>query len=417
MAAWSRGSNRKVAVRYAGIGLLAATATVSVDGEFDARVKWHTTAQRLPGSDAQRAATGHSSLLDHGADLRLLMRRNFGSFAVEVDHATTYLVGDSIYFAAAGPTFDQTPTGDERRFVDLTWEVDRGDRHRLLHRFDRFALSYRTSQWAATVGRDAVSWGSGVVFHPMDLFNPFAPTTVDQDYKAGDDLIRIERLFDDGSDLEMLAVARHGEVDGDTSSIAFKYRALAGSSEIDLLAARHYRGKVVGLGLRVPIRGALVRSDLVAVDDGQGWTLSGVVNIDYSFAVAERSVYVFAEYFRNGFGVAALPDDLGLLPAALADRLGRGETFTLMRDYAAVGAQFRWHALVNQNITVIANLRDASKVLQAAVGYDASDALRLQVGLIKPVGGQGDEFGRHGTGDGLTVGGGARGYLRLVYFF
>ena len=410
--------NATVAARCAAIGLFATAATLGFASEFDARVKWHTTAQRLPAGDAQRDATGESRPLDHGADLRLLWRRSFGSVSVEVDHATTYLVGDSIESRAdSGPTFDQTPTGDERRLLDLTWEVDRGDRHRLLHRFDRFALKYRTSRWAVTVGRDAVSWGSGVVFHPMDLFNPFAPTTVDQDYKAGDDLIRIERLFDDGSDLEMLVVARYGDVEDDTASVAFKYRTLMGSSELDLLAARHYGGEAAGLGLRVPIGGALVRSDLVAADDGEGWTLSGVVNVDYSFPVAQSSVYVFAEYFRNGFGVADLPDDLDLLPDALTDRLGRGEAFTLMRDYVAVGAQFRWHALVNQHISVIANLQDASKVVQTAVGYDASDAVRLQVGLIKPMGGRGDEFGRLGVGDGLTVGGGARGYLRLVYFF
>ena len=399
------------------MGLFAMAASLGLAAEFDARVKWHTTAQRLPAGDALRDATGESKPVDHGADLRLLWRRNLGGFTVEVDHATTYLVGDSIESAESGPTFDQTPTGDERRLLDLTWEVDRGDRHRLLHRFDRLALKYRSPQWAVTIGRDAVSWGSGVVFHPMDLFNPFAPTTVDQDYKAGDDLIRIERLFDDGSDLEMLAVARHGEVEDDTASVAFKYRALLGGSELDFLAARHYGGEVLGLGLRVPLGGALVRSDLIAIDDAAGWTLSGVVNVDYSFAVAQSSVYVFAEYFRNGFGVARLPDDLDLLPDDLVDRLGRGETFTLMRDYLAVGAQFRWHALVNQSISVIANLHDASKILQTALGYDVSDAARLQVGVIKAMGNQGDEFGRLGVGDGLTVGGGSRGYVRLVYFF
>ena len=407
----------EVAARPVAIGLFATAATFGHASEFDARVKWHTTTQRLPAGDAQRDATGESKPLDHGADLRLLWRRSFGSVTVEVDHTTTYLVGDSIDAGDSGPTFDQTPTGDERRLLDLTWEVDRGNSHRLLHRFDRLALKYRTPRWAVTVGRDAVSWGSGLVFHPMDLFNPFAPTTVDQDYKAGDDLIRIERLFDNGSDLELLAVARHGEVDDDTASVAFKYRALMGSSELDLLAGRHYGGKVVGLGLRAPIGGALLRSDLIAVDDGAGWTLSGVVNVDYSFPVAQSSVYAFAEYFRNGFGVAGLPDDLDLLPDALTVRLRRGEAFTLMRDYVAVGAQFRWHALVNQNISVIANLHDASKVVLTAVGYDASDAVRLQVGVIKPMGGQGDEFGRLGVGDGLTVGGGARGYFRLVYFF
>ena len=398
--------------------LIALVAASGLATEFDARVKWHSTAQWLPASDAQRDATGESRPLDHGADLRLLWRRNFGPLTVVVDHASTYLVGDSVESATnSGPAYDQTPTGDERRLLDLTWELDEGERHRLLHRFDRMALKYRTPRWAVTVGRDAVSWGSGLVFHPMDLFNPFAPTTVDQDYKAGDDLIRIERLFEGGSDLEVLAVARHGEVAGGTASVAFKYRALVGGNEFDLLAARHYGGSVVGLGLRAPIGGALVRSDLIAVDDADRWSLSGVVNVDYSFPVAQTSVYVFAEFFHNGFGVGRMPDDLDLLPDTLTERLGRGETFMLMRDYLALGAQFRWHALLSQSLTVIANLQDGSKVLQTSIGYDVSDAARLQVGLTKSHGGQGDEFGRLGIGDGLTIGGGSRAFLRLVYFF
>ena len=483
----------KHSTRFAIRALIAFAAANGLAAEFDARVKWHSTTQWRPATDAQRDATGESRPLDHGADLRLLWRRNVGRATLVVDHATTYLMGDTIESAAnSGPTYDQTPTGDERRLLDLTWEVDRGNRHRLLHRFDRLALKYRTPRWAVTVGRDAVSWGSGLVFHPMDLFNPFAPTTVDQDYKAGTDLIRIERLFDDGSDLELLAIARHGEFDADTASVAFKYRALVGASELDVLAARHYGGGVVGLGLRVPIGGALIRSDLVAVDDEVGWTLSGVVNVDYSFPIAQSSVYVFLEYFRNGHGVHRLPDDLGLLPDELTQRLGRGETFTLMRDYLAIGAQFNWHALVSQSLSLIANVRDASKVLQTSIGYDLSDAARLQIGLIKTLGGFGDEFGRLdalrapdvygqvaypttvgervsvldrvasatrldasrsadvqesaangkapgaanssgtpetrtaplqysqdalGIGDGLTIGGGARGFLRVVYFF
>ncbi|MYA17829.1 MAG: hypothetical protein F4Z28_14265, partial [Gammaproteobacteria bacterium] len=153
--------------------LITLVAAAGLATEFDARIKWHSTAQWLPASDM----TGESRPLDHGADIRLLWRQSFSGLTVVVDHASTYLVGDTVGSAAdSGPTFDQTPTGDERRLLDVTWEVDRGDRHRLLHRFDRLALKYRTPRWALTLGRDAVSWGSGLVFHPMDLFNPFAPT-------------------------------------------------------------------------------------------------------------------------------------------------------------------------------------------------------------------------------------------------
>ena len=389
--------------------------------EFDARIKWFSTAQWLPESDAQRDATGNATPVDHSLDLRLLWRRDIGPLKAVIDHSAIWFVGDSFDASDdSGPIFDQTPTGDERRLLDLTWEVDDGGRHRLLHRLDRFALEYRSSRWGVAVGRQAVSWGGGLVFHPMDLFNPFAPTTADQDYKAGDDLILVERLFGDGSDLQFLAVGRRteaGDADPDASSVAVKFKGYFRDSEFELMAARHYDGAALGVGLRVPVAGALVRSDLVGIEDDAGWTISGVLNVDVSFPAAGTSVHAFAEYFHNGFGVDRLPDDLDALPSSLTERLRRGESFNLMRDYLAAGVQFQWHVLVSQSVSLIANVHDGSMVAQASLGYDPSDASRLQFGLIAPLGGDGDEFGPLSIGENLTVGGGTRGYLRFVYFF
>ncbi len=389
-------------------------------GDFDARLKWYTTTRWLPPNDAQRRLDGESMPIDHSADLRLMWRRGFGNLRLIADHSTTWLYGDTLDAAGAlGLTLDQTPTGDDRRVMRLSWDLDDGDQ-RLLHRFDRLALEYRANRWGITVGRQAVSWGGGLIFQPMDLFNPFAPTTVDQDYKAGDDLVLIERLFDGGSDLQVLAVGRRsnaGDVTLRASSLAVKFRGLVGDREVELMASRHYDRQVYGIGLRVPVGGALVRSDIIWTRLGGGATVSGLLNVDYSLGVGDAIVHVFGEYFHNGFGASRLPDDLARLPTALTDRIDRGELFNLMRNYLAVGTTFRWHYLFNQSLAVIANLHDASLVVQAHLSYDASDASRLQIGATKPFGGSGDEFGELGLGDGLTVGGGDQVFLRFVYFF
>ncbi len=392
---------------------------------FDARMKWYSTARSLPPGDAQRLLTGESTPLDHNADLRLMWRGDIGPAKLLVDHSTTW-IRSAVPGGSPGLTFDQTPTGDNRRLMQLTWSSEDDDR-RLVHRFDRLAVEYRTRQWGVTVGRQALSWGGGLAFQPMDLFNPFAPTTVDQDYKAGDDMILVERAFADGSELQMLAVARRGlpapgEERGDpkksASSLAAKYRAVLGDNEVEAMAAHHYGESVAGVGLRVPVGGALVRSDLTWTVTPDGTVLSGVVNADYTFSVAGSPVHVFGEYFHNGFGVTHLPSDLSALPPALLDRVvNRGELFNLMRNYAAFGASFRWHYLVNQSIALVGNLHDRSFVAQTSLTYDSSDASRLQLGLAKPFGSPGDEFGELAVGEDLTVGGGDQGYLRFVYYF
>lgn len=70
-----------------------------------------------------------------------------------------------------------------------------------------------------------------------------------------------------------------------------------------------------------------------------------------------------------------------------------------------------------RTVAVIGNLHDHSLAAQLALTYDTGDESRLQVGLTKPFGQRGDEFGGVTVGEGLTVGGGTRGYLRFVYFF
>ncbi|NIP15120.1 MAG: hypothetical protein GWM88_10560 [Pseudomonadales bacterium] len=405
-------------------GLWAASSAAQSD--FSVRVKWFGTAAALPEHDLQRNLDG-TPAYDQNYDLRLMFREAFSGISLQVEHSTTLVTGDSLNFPSApGTVLEQSPGGDDRRLMDLTWEIEDGDRHRSFHRLDRLALELQGGDWAFTVGRQAVSWGAGLVFRPMDLFNPFAPTAVDRDYKAGDDLLLIERLFADGSDLEVLAVGRRdeaGDFTGQAGSLAGKWRGFLGGAEVELLAAKHYRDQVYGVGVRYPVKGAMLRSDMVAthLQDGDV-RVSGVINLDYSLELAGRLTYVFAEYFHNGFGVSHLPESVEALPAPLLDRLGRGELFNLMRDYLAGGGTYQWHPLLVQTLTLIANLNDGSMLLQTQINFDPGENQRLEIGVVEPLGGSGDEFGgvpvvAGPDGARLTVGGGTRVYARWAYYF
>ena len=393
-------------------------------------MKWYTAAQALGAGDAWRARTNESLPTDHNADLRLMWRPQFGAFKLHLDHSTIWLRSDAAG-AATGLTLDQTPTGDRRRLMDLTWGDDGPDADgaQRLHRLDRFAAEYRTKNWGITVGRQAMSWGGGMVFQPMDIFNPFSPTTIDTDYKTGDDMVLLDKLFRDGSDLQVLAVVRRepgragerGGVARTASSLAAKYATVLGDSELEVVAAEHYGEAVLGFGVRFPVVGAMLRSDLVWTrTDGRTY-LSGLVNADYTLGIVGSPVHVFAEYFHNGFGVDDLPADpegFSQLPRPLLARVvERRELFTLMRNYLAAGASFRWHFLVNQSLALLANLHDRSYVAQTAVSYDASQSSHLQVGLAVPLGGVGDEYGKLAVGDDLTTGGGEQGFVRFVRYF
>jgi hypothetical protein len=402
------------------LGLACTTHASAAD--MDLRFKAFGSGAALPSHDVGRVQTA-TPAYDANLDLRAMWRGGGDALTWKADASITWVGGDSFgSFAAPESTLDQSPLDDDRRVFDLTWTMDEGDRHVAVSRFDRLAARFAAGVWSVTAGREAVSWGGGIVFQPMDLFNPFAPTTVDRDYKAGDDLVLLERLFADGSDLQLLVVGRRdeeGRLTGQAFSSGGKWHGFAGAVELELFAAKHYVDEVFGVGLRIPLGGALMRADVVYTDlrDG-GSRYTGVLNVDYSLTLRARNLYVFGEYFHNGFGVEELPATPLALPSELTDRLARGELFNLMRDYVAAGVRIEWHPLVNHTISLITNLHDSSSLLQMQVTFEPSDSTRLEFGWVEPLGRAGDEFGGIPVaGDALTVGGGSQLFARWVYYW
>ncbi|MEM7097788.1 MAG: hypothetical protein AAF541_05960 [Pseudomonadota bacterium] len=401
--------------------------------EADFRIKWFTTASQIPPHDVERAhpsvaapLIGRSGegtpTLDHSLDLRLILKQDIGPFRLLLDHSTIVLNGDAIVAGGGLDTrVDQTVSEDGRRFADLTRPIDDGSRWRSFHRLDRLAVQYQKGNWGVTLGRQAVSWGSGIVFQPLDLFSPFSPTVVDRDYKAGDDLILVEHLLDNGHDLQLLHVVRRDdteEVTQQVASSALKWHGYVGAGEFEVIAAQHYDDTVAGFSLRWPLGQALVRADLVISEDLSGDRVySGLLNADVTFTLGGRNAYVFAEFFHNGWGVSRLPDNPVFLPEELNQRLIRGEVFNLMRNYVAFGGNYEWHPLISQNLTMLTNLHDGSSLLQMQVSYSPGDNQNMDLGFILPLGSRGDEFGGIPlAGSSVTTGGASRGYFRWVYF-
>lgn len=400
------------------------------DTSLTFRLKAFASASNVPGTDMYREPLGNRRN-DSSADLRSMLQHDVGSWSFEAAHTTVVLHGDAIMLGQTTAGAEQVVVSDDLRLLNLTDELNEGRRHQTLHRLDRLNAQWRSDHWAVTVGRQAVSWGSGIVFQPLDPFNPFAPTAVDRDYKAGDDLVLIERLFDNGHDAQVLHVFRRDSMDsvnGDVASTAAKWHGYAGPLEFEVIAAQHYDTEFFGLSGRVPVGPAVVRSDIAmrrgisqnALNDD--WGVLGLINIDVAFPWRGRTVYAFAEYFHNDFGLAELPTPLTTLPADLQAGLERGEFFNLMRDYLAVGGTFEWHPLLTQQLTVITNLHDSSSLVQMQFAYDVGQNQNMQLGWIGSTGGSGDEFapitvGVMPTGQSLTQGGGDRVYLRWAGYF
>ena len=396
--------------------------------QLDARLKGFASAADIPGSDWQLSEVANPTT-DASGDLRVMLNKTVGPLQFQLHHSTALQAGDAVQWGQiASAQIDQVTVNDNGRLLDMTWQTDSGARHQWSHRIDRLSAQWRQGDWSITIGRQAVSWGSGIVFQPLDPFNPFAPTAVDRDYKNGDDLVLGEALLPNGHDLQVLHVIRRDpqqHIRKGVSSTAAKWHGYLLNSEFELIVAKHYDQDFVGLSVRQPVGPAVIRSDLAwrqGAQSGDRWRLLGIVNADVAFPIRDRMAYVFAEYFHNDFGMQRMPTAGDRLPPQLQTALLRGEVFNLMRDYLAVGASYQWHPLLTQSLSVISNLNDGSALLQGQIAVDAAQNQQLQFGYIGGYADPGDEFAPlpvtiSPEGEILTQGGSDRYYLRWAWYF
>ena len=346
--------------------LLAAALAAADDNpfEFDGHTKLRGVWQAYPDDSLFRDIAGSSSL-DTIGEVRLNLAARTSGWSFQADYQLLGIYSEFLSFGLPN---------DDRRLFDLTKVITDGSEHALLHRLDRFWSGYTGEKVVLRAGRQALSWGNGLYFHPLDLVNPFDPTTIDTEYKTGDDMVYAQYLRDNGDDVQAAAVFRRdplsGKRQGDEGTVAVKYHGFAGENEYDLLVGENLGNAVVGLGAVGSLGGAVMRGDLVITDTDDETQVELVTNVSYSWVWADRNVSGSAEYYRSG-------ED---------------------RDYLAGSLMVEMSPLWMLTPTLIANTDDPSALLQVVTQYSLGDNATFLGSLNLPLGGNGTEFGGPETG-------------------
>lgn len=400
--------------------LLWPLASFAGDWQFGGDVKYQA-AINLYDATSIFGSGGNVAALDQNANLRLKAEKRDGSWDYKIHYEIGAIYSDSLEASRSLPILPfplYALPNDNNRLFNLTSVIYDEGRAAVAQKLDRASVGYAKGNFVFRAGRDAISWGNGVLFQPMDIFNPFSPTAIDKEYKSGDDMLYSQWLFESGSDFQGVAVARRnaaGVFDPSDSSLAGKYHGRIGTFGIDLLLANHYDERFTALGLITDWRGAVFRSDSTLSTTDNGVIYSGVSNVSYSWVWWDHNFSGFAEYNRNGFGIGN--GDYSTLPPPLVERIARGEVFTLGLDNAAAGVTIELTPRWQFSPTIIANLNDHSYLWQFAANYDWKQNATLLIGGIIPVGPLGTEYG------GIPIGGGqyysppVSAYVRLAYYF
>ena len=398
----------------------------ATEWDFGGHGKFRYLYTGIPGDSVLQAVNG-DRLQDQTMEFRLkaAARRGRLDFKAHGQFITVHsdaLGGFGDFAGIVYPGADII--NDDRRWFNLTHELHNEDKNATLLRLDRISVGFTGEKTVIRFGRQALSWGNGLLFTPMDILNPFDPASVDKEYKSGDDMLYGQYLFNNGNDLQATAVVRRnlvtGNVERDQSSFAAKFHGFRGSVEYDLLLAQHYGETVAGVGMSADIGGAVWRGDLVWNDTGQGGVYSGVAGASYSWVAGGHNWTGFLEYYYNGFGQAG--GDYS--PAALVgnpellQRLARGELFNLGRHYLGVSATLEVTPLFNLSPNVFINLTDPSALAQVVLSYDWKQDLQVLSALNIPLGPNGSEYGGVETDQpDLFLSTGATFFVQLAWYF
>lgn len=381
--------------------LSGLTPLVAAEIEFGGHVKFFYTYSDFPDKSvfSEQADPYRESL----GNLRLKAEANTGNWDGQLHYVLNGLYSTDLNncYLRGGISGRgcRELASDQTQLLDLSSIISESDDYLLYQRVDRLLVAYATEKLVTRVGRQAISWGNGVVYNPLDLFNPFPPDAIDTEYKPGEDMLYLQGLFINGSDLQGLYIPRRDPVSGDVTSaqsaLAGKYHWLSAGHEVDFLAAINYGDAVLGTAYTGEWNENVVSASLSVTQTDSGNVWSAQTSYNYSAMLYQKNLSGFVEFFYNGFGLRGdqhsfqdVVDQVDLF-----SRLLRGELYTIGRFYIATGAVLEATPLLNLNPILFVNLSDSSALLQFIGSYSLSQNFDLLAGFNLPMGKEGTEYG------------------------
>jgi len=286
------------------------------------------------------------------------------------------------------------------RFLDIEDELVEESAFTLEHGLDRLYWRLRWGRIDFVLGRQAVSWGSGLVWNPTDLFTGFAPNEIDRDHKLGIDVARltVAPTFDISIDLVVEPLDREEtwNSDCDDSSAGLRITSHLGEYDFALVGGVVEGDRVAGGDFSGYLGNAGFRGEGLYAwvdEENERDYFRGLLSLDYSIK-ALCDPYVALEYLFNGLGEGDEDDYLvRRADESVRRAFERGTAFNIGRDYLAGVLRLIPSTLVQVQGTTLWNLNDGSLLEFATLAWSITDNADLIFGANVGLGSLGTEFG------------------------
>ncbi|MDH7570581.1 MAG: hypothetical protein QHJ73_13450 [Armatimonadota bacterium] len=267
------------------------------------------------------------------------------------------------------------------RVAELRWPMARtGLRFLYAHEIDRAYVTWRFGHGEASVGRQAVGWGRGVLFNAVDFFAPFSPLEPDREWRRGVDAVRAEWRLSPAWSVE--GVAAFGESLAESAALA-RARGYRGRLDAEVMLGKRARDVLVAATASAALGEGEVHGEVAQfrVPAGGGTVGKLVLGGSYTLGVA-RGVTLLGEYHYCGFGAGDAAQAAALLQTpAFRERYLRGDMQVLGREALAVQATSPVGDDAAAALLWLHAPGDGSGVLSPSLSWPLTDHLTLAADL------------------------------------
>lgn len=282
----------------------------------------------------------------------------------------------SIYFNSPSRFYQITNRMTNRQILDLSWNFVKRDKFRINHFIDRLYFRHGFTFGNITVGRQRISWGTGRIWNPTDLFNPINPTNFSKIEKDGADAVSFTWNIGNFTDLELVynPVNQVSLSDEDTN-IGARFRTNFGEYDVSVMAGSFDDNRVAGLDFAGNLFDAGVRGEGIYnfgnnLNTGEDF-IKFILGLDYQFT---PELYALMEYQYNGEGKTNKS-------RYEFERMISGEIINLNRNYICLSASYLAIPLLNLSLTNTFNLNDKSGYISLTGTYSLKDNFDASAGL------------------------------------
>lgn len=281
--------------------------------------------------------------------------------------------------------------------LPLSYEAVDTPHFALAGRFDRLSVSFHAPGFDVTVGRQPVSFGTGLFFTPMDLLAPYTPQVVDREYKPGVDALRLDGYLGATGRITGV-VGAVGDFDLDGLFVAGSGGFTVRITDLNFFAAKIQRDLVLGVGVATSIGPVEVHGDLTTtVPFGEEETCKGAVDGADPDARCPAFVRgVAGASVRTGFGMSVMgelyvqttgtSDRTAYLKVASRERFSRGELWTMGKFYGGFSISQEILPILIVSANAMVNFLDPSALIGPGLSWSVAQNVDFTIGGFFTVG-------------------------------